>query len=155
MSKNKLMQYKSFYGSAEISLEDGVLFGKIECINDLVTYEADNPAELKAAFEEAVDDYIQTCAEIGKEPEKPFSGTFNVRVGPDIHKKAYLKSLNEGLSLNDLVKKSIESYLDDKKEVHMHLHTEASGAIRTFSVEKHLDPSKQRQWRQNIQSAGH
>lgn len=63
------MQYKGFCGSADVSLEDGVLYGKIEYINDLVTYEAVTISELKTAFHAAVDDYLETCEMIGKVPE--------------------------------------------------------------------------------------
>jgi len=68
---NKLMIYKYFSGSAEISLEDSVLHGKIQDIDDLVTYEATTISELENAFHEAVDDYLATCKAIGKVPNKP------------------------------------------------------------------------------------
>ncbi len=152
MSKSKLMLHKGFYGSADVSLEDDILFGKIECINDLVTYEAETPLALKAAFEEAVDDYLATCEAIGKEPEKPFSGTFNVRVGAEIHKKAYIKSLQEGISLNDLVKKAIETHVDGRQEVHMHIHAEKTGTLGKFSIVKTADASKQMQWTQHLRA---
>jgi len=75
---NKLMQYKGFLGSAEVSLEDGVLYGKIEYISDLVTYEAVTISELKTAFHVAVDDYLDTCEMIGKVPD---SVTYDENLG--------------------------------------------------------------------------
>jgi len=117
-----LMKYKGYWGSCNVSFEDGVLHGKVECINDLVTYEATTPAEIQAAFEEAVDDYLETCEVIGKEPDKVMSGSFNIRVGSDLHKKLYIESKKLGISLNDFIKKSLAQSLDEKKEVHMHLH---------------------------------
>lgn len=119
---NNLMKYKGYCGTCEVSLEDGVLHGKIECINDLVTYEASTPAEIQVAFEEAVDDYLETCELIGKEPDKVMSGSFNVRVGSELHKKLYIESKKVGVSLNDFIKTSLSKSLDQKKEVHMHLH---------------------------------
>lgn len=119
---NNLMKYKGYWGSCIVSLEDNILHGKIECINDLVTYEATTLIEIKTSFEEAVDDYLETCELIGKEPDKVMSGSFNIRVGTDIHKKLYIESKKLGMSLNDFVKKSLAHSLDEEKEVHMHLH---------------------------------
>ncbi|EJL6486938.1 type II toxin-antitoxin system HicB family antitoxin, partial [Vibrio cholerae] len=84
------MKYKGFWGSCEVSFEDGILHGKIECINDLVTYEAATPVELEEAFHDSVDDYLETCEMLGKEPDKTMSGSFNIRVGSELHKKLYI-----------------------------------------------------------------
>lgn len=84
---NKMLNYKGYFGSIEVSIEDGILHGKIQCINDIVTYEAETPNELKSAFEEAVTDYLETCKELGKSPDKPMSGSFNIRIGSELHKK--------------------------------------------------------------------
>jgi predicted HicB family RNase H-like nuclease len=125
MMKN-LLKYKGYFGSIEHSLEDMVLFGKIECISDLVNYEADSLPELKVAFEEAVEDYLETCAEIGKDPEKPMSGTFNVRVGAELHKQVYLDARNLEINLNEYVKLALKHKLDSKDQaVHMHLHIQS------------------------------
>ncbi|EJG9788951.1 type II toxin-antitoxin system HicB family antitoxin [Klebsiella pneumoniae] len=117
---NNLMKYKGYYGSSSISIEDGVMHGKLECINDLVTYEGSTVAELRAAFEEAVDDYLLTCEEIGKSPDKTMSGSFNVRIGEYLHKKAYLAAKSRGMTLNDYVKQAVEDAINGRKEVHYH-----------------------------------
>ncbi|SDA94684.1 hypothetical protein SAMN03080617_03942 [Algoriphagus alkaliphilus] len=65
--KNTL-EYKNFIGSVSYSAEDKVFHGKIEGIDDLVTFEGATVADLKTAFAEAVEDYIETCTEIGKKP---------------------------------------------------------------------------------------
>ncbi|HFK4600307.1 TPA: type II toxin-antitoxin system HicB family antitoxin [Citrobacter farmeri] len=117
---NNLMKYKGYYGSSSISFEDGVMHGKLECINDLVTYEGATVAELRAAFEEAVDDYLATCEEIGKSPDKTMSGSFNIRIGESLHKKAYLAAKSKNMTLNDYVKQAISESVNGKKEVHYH-----------------------------------
>ncbi len=104
-------EYKGYLGSAEVNIVDNVVHGKLLFITDIVTYISDDIKKLKSAFEEAVDDYIQTCAELGDEPNIPFKGTFNVRVGPDRHKKAALASTQQNKSLNDWICQSIDSYL--------------------------------------------
>jgi len=74
-----------YLGSIEASIEDGVLFGKLECVTTLVNYEGETVKELQAAFEAAVDDYLTTCTAKGYEPETPCKGSFNVRIGHDLH----------------------------------------------------------------------
>ncbi|MEI7867997.1 MAG: type II toxin-antitoxin system HicB family antitoxin [Candidatus Methylumidiphilus sp.] len=66
-------QYKGYFGSEEVNVVDNILYGKLLFINDIVTYVADSPEKLKVAFEEAVDDYLQTCAELGDEPNAPYT----------------------------------------------------------------------------------
>ena len=112
---SRLLKYKSYFGSIECSIEDEILFGKIECINDLVTYEGETVNDIKLAFEEAVDDYLETCSTLGREPEKPMSGTFNIRIGEDLHKKAYIHAKSEGISLNDFIRAAVSEKLTAKK----------------------------------------
>lgn len=118
---SKLMRYKGYVGSIEVSIEDNVLHGEIQCINDVVMYEGDNPKELEIAFQEAVEDYLETCEELGKSPDKTFSGSFNIRIGSELHKEIFIAASDKGLSLNDYVKKALETSLASK-ELHMHIH---------------------------------
>lgn len=105
------MTYKDYLGSAEVSVEDGVLHGKLLGIRDLVTYEADTPAGLRAAFEEAVDDYLADCASGNREPDRPYKGSFNVRIGPELHRDLAVEARDRDVSLNDL----ITGYLSRRK----------------------------------------
>lgn len=104
------MKYKDYIGSVHYSAEDEVFFGKIEGINDLISFEGRNVTELKAAFREAVEDYLELCNLNGKEPEKMYKGSFNIRIKPELHKKAAQKALIEGKSLNQYVEEAIEQY---------------------------------------------
>ncbi len=103
-----ILQYKDFIGSVHFSAEDGVFFGKIEGINDLVTFEGTTVDEIKNAFQEAVDDYIDICKETGKPLQKSYKGSFSIRIAPELHKKAVQKSSMLGISLNRLVQRAIE-----------------------------------------------
>ena len=67
------LTYKSFTGSAEIDVAEGVCFGRILFINDLISYQSDKPCDLQSEFEAAVEDYLETCNAISKEPEKSFN----------------------------------------------------------------------------------
>ena len=111
-----VLTYKDYYGTVSYNAEDEVLHGKIIGINDLVTYEAGSTTKLKNAFHEAVDDYIATCEAIGKQPQKTFKGSFNVRIPSELHKEASMIASQKHISLNDLVKAAI-SYAVKHQEV--------------------------------------
>lgn len=106
------IKYKEFIGSVNFSMEDEVFYGKIEGINDLVTFEGDNVTDLKSAFEEAVDDYIDICQTVGKDPLKSFKGSFNVRLSADMHAQLYRQALIEGKTLNQYIKDILSQKLE-------------------------------------------
>jgi len=120
------LEYKGFLGSIEIAVDDECLHGKVMFIDDLLTYEADSIKELKTAFITSVDDYLDTCAELGRAPSKPFSGTFNVRIGPDLHQKLARYATQNNSSLNEVVKKAVAEYIEKPKSqdvIHQHFYT--------------------------------
>ncbi|WP_371917156.1 type II toxin-antitoxin system HicB family antitoxin [Pseudomonas sp. QS1027] len=105
------MHYKGYYGSIEASVEDNCLFGKLQFIRALVSYEGQTVAELEAAFKEAVDDYLDTCQQLNQAPEMPCKGSFNVRVGHDLHLAAALTATRQKVTLNDLTRQALSEYL--------------------------------------------
>nr|WP_222935705.1 type II toxin-antitoxin system HicB family antitoxin [Pseudomonas marginalis] len=105
------MKHNGYIGSIEASLEDNCLFGKILFIKALVSYEGKTVAELDAAFREAVDDYLTTCQALGQTPEKPCKGSFNVRVGHDLHLAAALEATRKKVTLNDLTRQALNEFL--------------------------------------------
>ncbi|MCK4504636.1 MAG: type II toxin-antitoxin system HicB family antitoxin [Candidatus Aegiribacteria sp.] len=117
------LKYEGYIGSVCFDLEEEILYGQIEFINDLVTYEGKSIRELSNRFKDAVSDYIETCKEVGKEPEKPFSGTFNIRIGSELHKNLALKSKLENTTINELVRSSIAAYLaEPQRTILTHIH---------------------------------
>ena len=102
------LKYKEFIGSVHYSAEDEVFYGKIEGVNDLITFEGNTVTKLKKAFKEAVNDYQELCEESGKQVFKSFKGSFNVRVNPELHSKAFELALMEGKTLNQFIKEAIE-----------------------------------------------
>jgi len=102
-----ILQYKDYYASVHFSAEDEVFHGKILGISDLVTFEGASVKELKKAFHEAVEDYLDTCKQLKKEPNKTYKGTFNVRVTSELHKQAAVVAAQNNISLNDFVKTAI------------------------------------------------
>ena len=96
------------------SAEDEVFHGKIIGINDLVSFEGTTVKELKKAFHQAVEDYLETCEELGKEPEKTYKGSFNVRIPSELHREAARHAALNNMSLNDYVRHAID-YLIHKQ----------------------------------------
>jgi predicted HicB family RNase H-like nuclease len=112
---DKTFTYKNYCGSIESSLEDNCLHGQILFVQDLVTYEAQTVSELKTAFENAVDYYLEKCQREGLVPDKTFNGSFNVRLSPELHRATAMEAARAGRSLNDLVKECIELRLKLEK----------------------------------------
>jgi len=110
MTKNTLF-YRDFIGSVNYSAVDHILYGKLEEIDDLVTFEGASVSELEVSFREAVDCYLALCEQQGKEPLKSYRGSFNVRVSPTLHRIAVEKSIMQGISLNQFVQKALETYV--------------------------------------------
>ena len=109
MTNNKLLQYKGYSAKPEYSVEDRIFYGVILGIDDLVDFMSDNAGELENEFHAAVDDYLEFCKEIGKEPQKEYRGTFNVRVSPELHKQAAVCAAMENISLNRFVENALQS----------------------------------------------
>ena len=114
---SNLLEYKDYLGTVEYSSSDKVLYGKVIGINGLVSYEGDSIESLQADFEEAVDDYLEMCAEQGVEPQKTYKGTFNVRIDPELHKKLANEASKSGDSLNSCVEKAIEMFVSNGNEM--------------------------------------
>ena len=106
------MSYRGYFGSVEFSDEDNVFYGRIIGVNDRITYEGDNVKSLRGDFESAVDEYLETCAQLNKEPEKAYKGTFNVRIAPTLHRRLAVFSATNGKTLNAAVEEAIRNYVE-------------------------------------------
>ena len=82
------MTYKGYSARVEFDAQDNVLHGRLAGIRDGVTFHASDVDELQRAFREALDDYVETCAKIGKAPQKSYSGQRMLRVDPAVHASA-------------------------------------------------------------------
>ena len=97
---SNVMSYKGYWARIEYDDEDGIFTGRLAGIRDGVGFHADTVEGLREAFHEAVEDYLETCARIGKEPQKTYSGQMMFRVNPEVHRKAALAAELAGKSLN-------------------------------------------------------
>ena len=139
-----IMKYKGYEGTAEVDMDTMVCRGKILFIHDLVTYQAPDPVNLQKEFETAVDDYLETCEYLDREPQKPLKGSFNVRVSPELHKSAVMRAKEDGTSLNKVVARSMEAYLNGNSEVshNITINMPPEEKIETYTV----TPSTEATW---------
>ena len=120
--KNEFLKYKGYLGTIEFDIEDGCLMGQVLHINDLVTYEAETILELKKEFENSVNDYLELCLELGRKAQKPYKGTFNIRITPEKHKQIALKATREECSINEVVNNAIDYFLSADSSELLHNH---------------------------------
>ncbi len=110
MMKN-ILEYKGYHTKIEFDAETFVLRGKIEGIKDFVDFECSDVTQVEEEFHNAVDEYLEFCKEVGKEPDKEYKGTFNIRISPDLHRKLAVVALKKGDTLNSSVEKAISQYV--------------------------------------------
>jgi len=105
------MEYKGYHTKPKYSDKDKYFYGKILGINDTVSFHGYSVKEFRSAFEEAVDDYLALCEEVGKPPEKEYSGQFVLRLPKDVHRDLAISAEKKGISLNAFVAALCENYL--------------------------------------------
>ncbi len=105
------MNYKGYVGKIEYDEDAHIFAGEVINTRTVITFQGETVREIEDAFRNSVDDYLEWCAEDGIEPEKPYSGKFQVRINPAIHQEASIKSKLMGISLNSFVEKAIEDEL--------------------------------------------
>ena len=107
------MEYKGYFAKVEFIDDDNIFHGEIINLRDVITFEGETVKELKQAFIDSVDDYLDFCKQRGEDPEKPYSGKFVVRVEPELHKNITIEARKKGLSLNVWVKDALSKALND------------------------------------------
>lgn len=95
----KGLSYNGYHASVEFDGDDEIFVGRVVGINDVVGFHAETVTALKTAFRDAVDDYLATCASLGRKPEKTYSGSLMVRVDPAVHAQAAKAAELSGKSL--------------------------------------------------------
>jgi predicted HicB family RNase H-like nuclease len=101
------MNYKGYLGTVEYDDQAKIFHGDIINTRDVITFQGTTVKEIERAFRDSIDDYLAWCKEDGVEPEKPYSGRFNVRLSPDLHRQIALIAKKKKLSLNSFVEKAI------------------------------------------------
>lgn len=112
-----LLEYKGYHGTVEYSAEDRILFGSVFGVNDSLNYHGSSLDELERSFHSCIDNYLSICEQIGKQPEKEFKGSFNVRIAPDLHRDAALAAMQCGCSLNQWIASAVQEKLSPTQPV--------------------------------------
>lgn len=103
-----MMHYKGYEAVVEFDEDAEIFHGEVLNLRDVITFQASTARDLKQAFADSVEDYLEFCRSRGEEPEKPFSGQFVVRTEPVLHKAVSLAAKREGVSLNKWVTATLE-----------------------------------------------
>jgi predicted HicB family RNase H-like nuclease len=103
------MTYRGYQAKVELDEEAGLFHGEMINTRDVITFQGSSVEELKQAFEDSVDDYLEFCASRGEDPEKPFSGKFLVRVPPEVHRQIMTEARRQGKSLNAYVLEKLQN----------------------------------------------
>lgn len=111
---NSMLEYKGYHASIEYDADDNIFVGEVFGITDSLNFHGTSVAELKEMFKQSVDNYLELCERIGKNPDKEFRGTFNVRIPPEMHKKAALAAAEQKITLNQYVIKAISQSFEEK-----------------------------------------
>ena len=105
----KNLEYKGYTGSIEYSKDDKLLYGKVLGLRGLISYEGSTGPDLEIDFKTAIDDYLELCETNGIKADKPFKGSFNVRIPSELHREAAIKAAEQNMNLNSFVKEAISS----------------------------------------------
>jgi predicted HicB family RNase H-like nuclease len=108
---SQTLEYKGYSGSVLYSADDKILHGRVVGIRDVITYEGTNVRSLEKNFKAAVDEYLQFCKQENKQPDTPFRGSFNIRLGHELHKRAALYAEEHDQKLNRVVHQALEQFL--------------------------------------------
>ena len=110
-SGGNLLEHRSYIGRVEFDNDAGIFHGEVINVRDVITFQGDCVDELRQAFIDSVEDYLEFCAQRGEEPDKPFSGKFVVRIDPELHRTIYIRAKQENKSMNRLVREVLEKGL--------------------------------------------
>jgi predicted HicB family RNase H-like nuclease len=142
-----ILKYKGYEGTTEIDMDRQVCHGKILFIDDVVTFSATSPVELKKEFEAAVDDYIETCATLKRDPQMPLRGQFNVRIPPALHKSAARRALTDNISLNEVVVRALNEFVTIPTEANHSAPAEIIDILKKSMETLVSSVSAQPQWK--------
>ena len=102
-----MMEYKGYIGHVEFDDEAEIFHGEVINTRDVITFQGKTVEEIKQAFRESVEDYLEYCVKLGQQPEKPFTGKFMLRIPPDLHRKIFVAAKQSGESINAWIKEQL------------------------------------------------
>ena len=103
-----MLKYKGYTGYVEFDDESGIFHGEVLDLRDVITFQGKSVEELKKAFRDSIDDYLEFCKERNEKADKPFSGRLMVRLPPRLHRKVFISARREGKSLNQWIAEKLD-----------------------------------------------
>ncbi|MCF8146246.1 MAG: type II toxin-antitoxin system HicB family antitoxin [Deltaproteobacteria bacterium] len=110
------MEYKGYFGKVEFDDEANIFYGEVINLRDVVTFQGETVSQLRKAFRDSIDDYLDFCVSRGEEPEKPYSGKFVVRVEPELHKTISIEAKKAGKSLNTWISDNLSKVIHENTQ---------------------------------------
>lgn len=98
-----MLKYEGYTGHVEFDDEADLFHGEVLDLKDVVTFQGKTPGEIRQAFRDSIDDYLEFCKERGEDPDRPFSGRLILRLPKDLHRNAFLRAKEAGVSLNNWI----------------------------------------------------
>lgn len=111
--KSDMLEYKGYRAVIGYDANDRILVGEVFGIKDILSFHGNSIDELENMFHQSIDNYLELCIKIGKEPEREYTGSFNVRLSPSLHKSASLEAFKEKISLNQFITRAVEAYISE------------------------------------------
>lgn len=111
------LKYRGYHGQIEFSAEDNLFVGHVIGIQDLLNFHGSSIDEITVSFHDCIDGYLEMCKTFGREPDKEYKGSFNVRISPPLHRSAAIQAEAEGKSLNQFIQEAIEEKLSPGQEI--------------------------------------
>lgn len=111
-----MMEYKGYFAKVVFDDEADIFHGEVINLRDVITFEGETVNDLRTAFHDSVEDYLEYCAERGEEAEKPYSGKFLVRVEPELHKTLVIRARKKGKSLNAWIHDTLHEVVKDSTQ---------------------------------------
>lgn len=108
-----MLIYKGYIGHVEFDDEADIFHGEVINTRDVITFQGGTVKELKKAFHDSINDYLDFCKERNEEPEKPFSGKFNLRIDPELHRQVYITARQHKVSLNQWIAEAIRHHIQE------------------------------------------
>jgi len=104
-----MLEYKGYHAKIEFDEDDMLFVGSVFGIQDSLNFHGTTIQELVDSFHQSIDNYLEMCAELGRNPDKEFKGSFNVRIDQALHREAAFAADRSGMTLNQYVEKAIRS----------------------------------------------
>jgi len=101
------MEYKGYIGLVAYDDQAKLFHGDVVNTRDVITFQGTSVDEIEKAFQDSVEDYLVWCQKDGVNPEKPYSGKFNLRLSPELHKEVAVTAKKMKMSINSFVEKAL------------------------------------------------